>query len=250
MGRYIRDVELNQPIDVVSMVMEDFIYHNHFSRTDWNGEMVFYLQDGHGKERYLKWSYAGGNFHVEAWLKGPMGGEMDLDGTGGGAGRREYRQSIDELIGTLKRQSAENLAGGHIGSDPLHHNKEYGAEHETWKNDTSWQGEKKAITENVSGNTGKGETNTVEHRGTNWNRSGGTANFTGLIMGIFAIIFGMQMPVIGIILGIFGLKRASWEDTGTGKAGKILCIVAIVTSILFLIGSVIFWLWRSVFFFL
>ena len=41
MGRYIRDVELNQPIDVVSMVMEDFIYHNRFTRADWNGEMVF-----------------------------------------------------------------------------------------------------------------------------------------------------------------------------------------------------------------
>lgn len=234
MGRYIRDVELNQPIDVVSMVMEDYIYHNHFSRTDWNGEMVFYLQDGHGKERYLKWSYAGGNFHVEAWLKGPMGGEMDLDGTGGGAGRREYRQSIDELIGTLKRQSAENLAGGHIGSDPLHHNKEYGAEHETWKNDTSWQGEKKAITENVS-----------EIR-----KGGGTANFAGLVMGIFAIIFGMQMPVIGIILGIFGLKRASWDDAGTGKAGRILCIVAIVTSVLFLVGWLILWVWRGIFLFL
>ena len=36
MGRYSKDIQLEQPIDVVSMVMEDFVYHNRFSRTDWN----------------------------------------------------------------------------------------------------------------------------------------------------------------------------------------------------------------------
>ena len=64
MGRYIKDIRLEQPIDVVSMVMDDFIYHNHFSRTDWNGEMVFFLKDRHNKERYLKWVYVDGQFHV------------------------------------------------------------------------------------------------------------------------------------------------------------------------------------------
>lgn len=42
MGRYVKDVQLDKPIDVVSMVMDDFVYHNQFSRTDWNGEMVYY----------------------------------------------------------------------------------------------------------------------------------------------------------------------------------------------------------------
>ena len=111
MGRYIKDIELNQPIDVVSLVMEDYIYHNHFSRTDWNGEMVFCLRDGHGGERYLKWSYAGGIFHVEAWLKGPFGKEMDLDGVGGGASRKEFRESMERLAGQLRHQQASAIAG-------------------------------------------------------------------------------------------------------------------------------------------
>ena len=68
MSRYINDVRLDQPIDVVSVLLEDFIYHNRFSRTDWNGEMVYRLKDSHGVERYMKWFYADGVFHVEAWL--------------------------------------------------------------------------------------------------------------------------------------------------------------------------------------
>lgn len=72
MSRYINDVRLDQPIDVVSVLLEDFIYHNRFSRTDWNGEMVYRLKDSHGVERYMKWFYADGVFHVEAWLKGRL----------------------------------------------------------------------------------------------------------------------------------------------------------------------------------
>lgn len=139
MGRYIKDVQLEQPIDVVSMVMDDFIYHNHFSRTDWNGEMVFYLKDRHKKERYMKWVYVDGRFHVEAWLKNSFGGETDLDGVGGGASRREFRASIDGLIETLKKTAAGSLAGGHIGSDPLHHDSGHVDNHDVWKADTSWQ---------------------------------------------------------------------------------------------------------------
>ena len=41
MSRYIKEVELNQPIDVVSMVMEDFIYHNRFTRADWRKFVEF-----------------------------------------------------------------------------------------------------------------------------------------------------------------------------------------------------------------
>ncbi|MDE5588661.1 MAG: hypothetical protein K2J60_05920 [Acetatifactor sp.] len=139
MGRYIKDIRLEQPIDVVSMVMDDFIYHNHFTRTDWNGEMVFYLKDSHKKERYLKWVYVDGQFHVEAWLKNAMGGETDLDGVGGGASRKEFRASIDGLIETLKKTAAGSLAGGHIGSDPLHHDSGYVDNHDAWKQDTRWQ---------------------------------------------------------------------------------------------------------------
>ena len=82
MGRYIREIKLSQPIDVVSMLVEDYVYHHRFQRNDWNGEMVYYMKDKHGKERYMKWDYTNGVFHVEAWLKDAFGGEADLKGFG------------------------------------------------------------------------------------------------------------------------------------------------------------------------
>lgn len=45
MARYIEDKEINQPLDVVSMVVEDYIYHNRFTRTDWQGEPVYRCTD-------------------------------------------------------------------------------------------------------------------------------------------------------------------------------------------------------------
>ena len=139
MGRYIKDIELNQPIDVVSMVMDDYVYHEHFGRTDWNGEMVYSMKDRHGRDRYMKWHYAGGVFHVEAWLKGTLGGEMDLDGVGGGASRKEYRRSMEQLLDTLRLHHGGQLSGGHVGSDPLHHSEDHKKDHSQWKKDTSWQ---------------------------------------------------------------------------------------------------------------
>ena len=155
MGRYIKDAQLDQPLDVVSLVMEDYIYHERFSRTDWNGEMVFYRKDGHGRERYMKWSYAGGLFHVEAWLKNPLGGEMDLDGVGGGASRREFRESMDRLLRTLKDQSSSNLAGGHVGADPLHHSSNYEAEHRAWQDQNRNQSMNQDQNRNQSMNQGQ-----------------------------------------------------------------------------------------------
>ena len=252
MGRYIKDVELNQPIDVVSMVMEDYIYHNRFSRTDWNGEMVFYLEDKHGKERYLKWSYAGGSFHIEAWLKGPMGKEMDLNGTGGGASRKEYRQSMDELIGTLKSQSAEGMAGGHIGSDPLHHSEDYGSDHVKWSSDTDWQQSKTPIqTERaaVGRNTDAGATGSEEHRdtGSSWNKAGSGANYAGLILGVIAVVFGAQMPLVGLIFGIWGLQKAKRGYAGNSRAMKILCVMAIVEAAIVTLGVLVARIQGSIF---
>lgn len=235
MGRYIKDVQLDQPIDVVSMVMEDYIYHNRFSRTDWNGEMVYYLKDNHGRERYMKWSYAGGCFHVEAWLKGPMGKEMDLNGAGGGASRKAYRQSMEDLLVTLKNRSSEGLSGGHIGSDPIHHSADGGREHDTRKRDASWQNKpepQRKGSVRPAGNTGVG--------------IGGYAgnSYTGLTVGVIAFILGATIPFFGLLLGIWGLKKIQVESGNRmDTAGKVLCVVAIVESVL----KCVFWVVAVVF---
>lgn len=117
MSRYIEDAELNQPIDVVSMLMEDYTYHHRFMRTDWNGEPVFCCRDAHGKERYLVWSYASGILHLEAWVKGAFGNEANLSGRSG----KEYRKSLEELLKKLREHSGDTSNVGYIGEDPFVH---------------------------------------------------------------------------------------------------------------------------------
>ena len=121
MARYIEDAGINQPIDVVSMVMEDYVYHHRYTRTDWNGEPVYCCRDSHGKERYLVWSYASGILHLEAWLKGAFGNEVNLSGVGGGRSAREYRKSLEELLKKLREHSGNTSNVGYIGEDPFIH---------------------------------------------------------------------------------------------------------------------------------
>ena len=234
MGRYIKDAQLDQPLDVVSLVMEDYIYHERFSRTDWNGEMVFYLKGGHGRERYMKWSYAGGLFHVEAWLKNPLGGEMDLDGVGGGASRREFRESMDRLLRTLKDQSPSNLAGGHVGADPLHHSSNYEAEHRAWQDQNRNQSMNQGLDRNQSMNQGRGPNGSQGQSGQqpqrlNTNRS---SLRTAVFFAIAGILFAGFIPLAGIIFGIWGLKKSGDCDESTARAVKGVCIVVIAISII------------------
>ncbi len=255
MGRYSKDIQLEQPIDVVSMVMEDFVYHNRFSRTDWNGEMVYYLKDCHNKERYMKWVYVDGRFHVEAWLKNSFGGETDLDGLGGGASRKEFRASIDGLIETLKKTAAGSLAGGHIGSDPLHHDSGYGDNHDVWKEDTRWQqnlsAQGSSTVQADSTNKQGGSYQPPTQPAGQWNQkapdaaganAAGTAGGNparsfrdpeanvSLIFAILALMFGWSFPILGVIFLV--LARRKMDYSSNPGAVKVLCILAIVGIVL------------------
>ena len=239
MGRYIKDLELNQPIDTVSMIMDDFFYHNHFCRTDWNGEMVFGLEDERHVKWYMKWHYAEGIFHIEAWLQNAFGGEMDLDGVGGGSSRKEYRKKVDTLLDTLTRSGsfAGNLAGGHIGSDPLHHG-EAEENHAAWEADTAVYEEPEAYEESkayeepeayeeskdyeeprayeeLKGRTGAGQNTFFDNP---------------VFYAILAFVFGSFFAPAGVVLGIIGCtKMKGWADTKDKQAlGRILCIFVIV----------------------
>ena len=121
MARYIEDAGINQPIDVVSMVMEDYVYHHRYTRTDWNGEPVYCCRDSFGKDRYLVWSYASGILHLEAWLKGAFGKEANLSGIGSGRSGKEYQKSLEQLLKKLREHSGDTSNVGYIGEDPFMH---------------------------------------------------------------------------------------------------------------------------------
>lgn len=247
MGRYIKDVRLEQPIDVVSMVMDDFIYHNRFSRTDWNGEMVFYLKDRHKKERYMKWVYVDGLFHVEAWLKNSFGGETDLDGVGGGASKREFRASIDGLIETLKKTAAGSLAGGHIGSDPLHHNSGHVDNHDVWKADTGWQ-------QSGDRSAGQSRQQSAAQPAGQYSRQAGNAGRSthepeerqAMLYAVLAMATGWFFPLAGIIFIVLARRKAA--DSSNTRVINVLCILAVVFMVFGFVGNIMFSiLWNTFF---
>lgn len=57
-----------------------------------------------------------------------------------------------------------------------------------------------------------------------------------LIFGILAVVTGFLIPIIGILFGCLGFSRARMgggsSKAGMAKAGKILCIIGIVVSII------------------
>ena len=217
MGRYVKDVQLDKPIDVVSMVMDDFVYHNQFSRTDWNGEMVYYLKDRHGGDRYMKWSYAAGELHVEAWLKNPFGGEMDLDGVGGGASRREYKKSMDELIRRLVN-TGDQLSSGHVGSDPLHHdNSHHVGRH---------------ISARMAGQGMAGQSTTTPKSSAGREGTGQVA----LFWAILAIMFAWSVPVLGLIFAIVALRKQ--EESTRPVLVRWIAIIAILVAA----GALLYWI--------
>lgn len=102
MARYMQDAGINQPLDVVSDAMEEYLRRNRYTRTEWKDELVYMSANGEAKgNRYLIWSYMSGILHIEAWLKGSFGNEVGL--TGIGSKKRAYKESIDNLIEVLRQ---------------------------------------------------------------------------------------------------------------------------------------------------
>lgn len=71
MPRYVRNLELNKPMEFVSFAMNDFLQKNKFTPFHYKGEDVFRAGDAMLEGfKYIKWSYDGVNFHLEAWMQG------------------------------------------------------------------------------------------------------------------------------------------------------------------------------------
>lgn len=150
-----------------------------------------------------------------------------MDGVGGGSSRKEYRKKVDTLLDTLTRSGsfAGNLAGGHIGSDPLHHG-EAEENHAAWEADTAVYEEPEAYEESkdyeeprayeeLKGRTGAGQNTFFDNP---------------VFYAILAFVFGSFFAPAGVVLGIIGCtKMKGWADTKDKQAlGRILCIFVIV----------------------
>lgn len=104
MARYVKDLVLNKPDDFVQFIMNDFLQKNSFVLSDWKGEPAYRTGDAMMEGyKYLKWNYAGGIFHLEAWMKGTFGGEWNLDGFVGTFQKKPYKASLEQLFAALSQ---------------------------------------------------------------------------------------------------------------------------------------------------
>ena len=198
MARFTRDLVLNKPDDFVQFIMNDFLQKNQFEMSDWKGEAAYRAGDAMVEGfKYLKWSYNGGVFHLEAWLKSVGGGEMDLDGFVGTLQKKPYKDSLEQLFAALQQPLPAN--------GPQDMNPQGAAP----------QGGPQPI-----------PVQTVDNSG---------AATLALVFGIISIILALLFPLGGIILAALGFTRARLgsgsSKAGMAKVGKILCIIGLVVAV-------------------
>ena len=240
MGRYIQDVPLNQPLDVVSEIMENYIYRNRYFRTDWQGEPVYLSADSaEGGERYFKWNYTNGIIHIEAWMKGAFGKEADLSG---GGKKQAYKESLERLIMSLKNPPKDEYSRDFqsYGQQQTGYTQPQNTYAATGQGNTT-QSAQPVYTQTWMG--GNRTSAPVVLPGKPGTMPGGlpiSVASTALTYGIIAIIVAFIFPLFGLIMGISTLSKSksAIEVAPTnpkGHTAKKLSIAAIVIAIVMMI---------------
>lgn len=105
MARYTTDLVLNKPDDFVFFMMNDYLQKNAFQMSDWKGEPAYRAGDAMVEGfKYLKYSYMNGVLHLEAWLKGNFGSEMNLEGFVACMQKKPYKESLEQLFVALQQE--------------------------------------------------------------------------------------------------------------------------------------------------
>lgn len=125
MARWTKDEALNQPEDFVQFMMEDFLKKNGFKKKTHKGEEVWAEGDGFlTMARFIKYEYADGKFHLEAWIGKKK--ENPLKGFMGSIPKKMFRESLEELIRLLHQpltQRQEGAAGDVVTVQVADHGK-------------------------------------------------------------------------------------------------------------------------------
>ena len=102
MTRYIKDIYLEQPEEIVEQVMNTFIEQNNFKHTLWNGEICWGASHVIvGEIYFFKYLYDNGTLHIEAWIRNGKTKEMGLTGWEASDLKKPYYKLIWNLIKRL-----------------------------------------------------------------------------------------------------------------------------------------------------
>lgn len=104
MARHIIDEYINKPADFVDFIIRDFAKRYNMKPAEKNGERFLEAKDYiFGGVTRFKHTYQDGYIHIEAWIKGSFGKELDLEGVMGWAIKENYRSQLDELMNALRQ---------------------------------------------------------------------------------------------------------------------------------------------------
>lgn len=200
MARFTQDLVLNKPDDFVNFIMNDYLTKHGFAISNWKGEQVYRAGDGFVEGyKYLKWSYNGGVFHLEAWLKGSFGKEMNLDGFVGVVAKKPYKSNLMMLFEALQQPLTQQATPG--GPVPQPGQPQPGSAPNPIP------------------------VKTVDNY---------QAAMIALIPGILSIVAGLIIPLLGVILACVGFSMARMglgsSKASAAKAAKICSIIGIVIS--------------------
>lgn len=207
MARYIKDLTLNKPDDFVSFIMNDYMQKNSFEMTDYNGEICYRAGDAMVEGfKYLKWNYAGGVLHLEAWLKGTFNKEMDLDGFVGCLMKKPYKQSLEQLMTVLQQE---------LPTDQMNQQAQEA------------QGSYTTPAQPI-------QVETVNNS---------KAATLALLFGILALVLAFVSPIFSIICGCLGFAQgrmgAGSSEAGKAKAGKIMSIVGMILAVVMWVVNIL-----------
>ncbi|MCH5269260.1 MAG: DUF4190 domain-containing protein [Lachnospiraceae bacterium] len=217
MARYINNILLNKPADFVAFMMNDYLQKNGFSMADYKGTPAYRAGDpmleGY---KYIIWGYDGSMLHVEAWLRGPFGGEMDMTGFVAALQKKPFKESLEQLF--------------YLMNQPLP-NEQYGAAAYGQQAGTSYNqpagapGAAPYVQPGSYPASAPIPVQTVDNSG---------PAIWALVFGVLAVITGFFIPLLGILFGVLGVNRARLSigssKGGMAKIGQVLSIVGVAIA--------------------
>ncbi|MGN0432190.1 MAG: hypothetical protein ACI4EQ_07520 [Lachnospiraceae bacterium] len=221
MARYIQNLVLNKPMDFVAYMMNDYLQKNGFSMSQWKGEPAYRAGDalvtGY---KYVKWYYDGSMLHVEAWMKGTFGGEMDLDGFVAILQKKPFKESLEQLFALLMQpimppQPGVVMQPGTVMQPGVVMQPGMVMQPGTVMQ-PGMEGMPQAVVPVVP-------VQTVDNT---------TAAVIALLLGIFSVILGILIPFFGLVCAVLGINQARLgggsSKAGMAKAGKVLSIIGLI----------------------
>ncbi len=108
--RFVTEFAATLQPEYLETITRNFFASQGFSMVQYKGEYVW--RKGTGlvtAPQFIKLGYINGVVRIEAWLKGPFGGEMGLTGFVGAIPKSMLKGVVDNLVGLLRQPQVQTV---------------------------------------------------------------------------------------------------------------------------------------------